>query len=370
MDFTGTKLKWIDLSSRSRVSELFVAVLPCSQKTCIQATPDQKTESVLHTVQKSLDYFGGVPRALVFDCLKAAVAKACRYEPTISHAMEQLAAHYGTVVLPTRPYRPQDKALVESTIRWLYSRVVRHLEDRQFSSLEALNQRLLELVEVNHNQLTMKHRSYSRQDMFEQIEVPTLKQLPEEPMQRYTQKMLTVGPNIHIFLNEDKHYYSVPYAYLGKKVKVSFSESTIEIYDDHRRIATHRRNKQTFKYTTKAEHMPSQYGIITEWNEDRYTRWASTIGPSTRQMIDAIFSERAHPEQAYKSCFGILTQKKKYGAQRLESACCRAIKYGRVGYRVVIDILERGLDTVDDGDHQKMSGLPQHVNLRGPDYYQ
>jgi hypothetical protein len=176
--------------------------------------------------------------------------------------------------------------------------------------------------------------------------------------------------NGHIILSADKHYYSVPYTYIGRKVKLYYSSDRVEIFSNYERIATHQRDQRRFAYTTAEAHLASSHRFLSEWSPEKFIREAEAIDPIVKQFIEGVLENKAHPEQAYKSCSGILQLQRKVGKERLIHACGRALNYQIFNYPILLSILEKQLDRhqleTDDTDEQ----MPTHDNIRGEQYYQ
>jgi transposase len=222
MDYTGYKLSWVDRTTGEIIPvEVYVAVLAFSQFTYVEAVPSQKKEDYISATCNTLEYFEGVPRVFVTDNLKSGVTKACKYEATVNHDFLEMANHYGASVLATRSMKPRDKALVERYVSIVYSRIFAPLRDRIFYSLEELNEAIWELLE-DHNGKLFQGKKVTRYDLYEQ-EKEHLAPLPAERFEINNYRKVTVMKNCHIRLGDDKHYYSVPYRYIGKKVKVVFN---------------------------------------------------------------------------------------------------------------------------------------------------
>ena len=204
--------------------------------------------------------------------------------------------------------------------------------------------------------------------MFDEIEAHTLGVLPQERFEIKKQSIVKVIMNGHACLGEDKHYYSVPYQHIGKKVKLVYSNNTVEIFYKYDRIASHPRIKSKFNYSTKKEHLASAHQFMTDWTPQRFINWAATIDKDVELYIIRVIEKKKHPEQAYKSCMGILSLHKKVGSERLIGACSRGLDYELYGYKPIKNILEKGLDRIHD--HNEPDKLPSHDNIRGKDYYQ
>ncbi len=369
VDYAGKKLSIVDWATGEiKKVEVFVAVLGASQLTYVEATLSQKKEDFIGSLARAFIYFGGVTSAIVPDNLKSAVTTPNKYEPEINEAFADFGMHYNTHILATRSRKPRDKALVEKTVSIIYSRIYARLRNRAFYSLSELNEAIRELLE-EHNRVNFKGRDYSRMEMFLSVEKEALKPLPSEPYEIKHYAFVKVQKHSHIHLSEDKHYYSVPYRYIGKKVKVVYTESKVDIYYKYERIAFHKRDRRENKYTTIKEHLPSTHQFVAEWNPGKFINWAESYGEEVREYIKAVLNNNQHVEQNYKSCIGILGLGKKYGRQRLSDACRRGSYYSNYSYRVIRNILEKGLDALP-GQSPAETKLPEHHNIRGKDYYQ
>jgi transposase len=284
--------------------EVFVAILGASQLTYVEAVASQQKEDFIAACENALHYYGGVPAAIVPDNLKSAVTKSSRYEPTLNETFADFAEHYGTTILPARAYRPRDKALVENAVRIIYSRIYVQVRAAVHHSLEALNAAIQPALEA-HNNALLRGRNYSRRAQFEDVERTALAPLP--PLRYELKKHLfaTVAKNGHVGLSVDRHYYSVPYRFIGKKVKLLYSRHSVEIYYNYERIALHRRQKSPYQYSTDKEHLASTHRFVAEWTPERFTAWAESIHEDVRLYILKVLDRKQHPEQAYKSCMGI-----------------------------------------------------------------
>jgi len=370
IDFTGKKLPIVDPQTGEVTEvEVYVAILGYSQFTYVQAVASQKKEDFICATENALHFFGGVPRVLVPDNLKSAVHKADKYEAELNQAFMDFANHYSTTVLPARSYKPRDKALVENAVNIAYSRIFAPLRNRVFYNLHSLNQAIAEQL-VLHNQRCFQQRPQSRQQLFEQSEKLLLSPLAVERYEIKQFKEVTVMKTGHIQLYEDKHYYSVPYRFIGCKVKIIFSASSVSIFCNKERIAYHRRSSKRHGYSTIKEHLSSTHRFVTEWNPEKFTGWAAGIAPVVKDYITRILDTATYPEQAYRSCVGILSYEKKVGKDRLIKAVERAIFYGAYNYTIIKKILQGGLEQIDPADdiHPAVP-LPSHNNIRGPQSY-
>jgi len=368
IDFAGEKLSIIDTKSgQVKPVEVFVAILGSSQLTYVQAVMTQRKEDFIPACEDALHYYGGVPAAIVPDNLKSAVTKSSKYEPTINETFADFAEHYNTTILPARAYKPKDKALVENVIKIIYTRIYAKIRDEKFNSLDELNKAILLALEEHNNQI-LTGKEASRRQQFEEIERSTLLTLPALRYEFKKQLLATVLSFGHICLTPDKHYYSVPYTFIGKKVKAMFTRYNVEIFSDYDRIALHKRAYTAHKYTTDNEHLSPSHRFICELTPDRFLKQADEIHKDVKLYIHKILDHASHPEQAYKICIGVLGFARKVGNERLTRACQRALEYKIYSYKKIKNILEKGLDrqTEDENDEIKM---PKHDNIRGADYY-
>src|SRR5476649_19350 len=369
VDFAGEKMGITDKDTGEITPvEVFVAILGASQLTYVEAVLSQQKEDFIAACEDALHYYGGVPSAIVPDNLKAAVTKSNRYEPTLNETFADFADHYSTTILPARAYRPRDKALVEGAVKIMYSRIYAPIRKATYHTLAELNTAIKEALEVHNSQL-LKGRNYSRRLQFEEVERETLSPLPALRYEFKKQHQATVMKNGHVCLGIDKHYYSVPYRFIGRKVKILYSRSNMEVYYHYERIAMHKRIKSPYSYTTDKDHLATTHRFVTEWTPDKFLEWAASIHEDVRLYILKILDRKQHPEQAYKSCLGILGFAKKAGDDRLIMACQRGLSYGLYSYKTIQTILENKMDNYEESIFADELPMPNHDNIRGKDYY-
>ena len=368
VDFAGDRPVLTDASGGERAVELFVATYPASGLIYAEATENQRVASLVGATARAFEYAGGAPAIIVPDNLKAGVTKADRYEPQINPTYEDFARYYGCVVVPARPHRPRDKALVEAAVNTVYTRVLARLRNRRFATLEEFNAAIRDLLD-ELNDRKMQKIGVSRRARFGELEAEHLTQLPERPyVLRHFLDDVKVGFNYHLYFPVDKHYYSVPYEHRTKRVRVAWTETEVEIIWSNRRIACHRRERVANRYTTTAEHMPSTHRFLAEWSPERFEHWAAEIGPATVRLIHAVLNAGKVPEQAFRSCMGLLNLAKTVGEARMEAAARRANRFGTYSYAGVKRILDKGLET-ESLEAPSAAVAAEHPNLRGPDYY-
>lgn len=368
VDYSGKKPHIVDpTTGEVRDVELFVAVLGASNFTFAEATLTQQVGDFIGSHLRAFDAIGGVPHAVVPDQLKSGVTKACRYEPSIQRTYREMAKHYGTVVIPARPRHPRDKAKVEVAVQIAQRWILARLRNETFFSLAELNARIRELC-AELNSRTMRVYGASRAELLARVDRPHLLTVPEERFVFGEWK--TVKVNIDYHVEYERHYYSAPHTLLHEELEIRATASTIELYRRGERVASHARSFVRGKHTTVAVHMPKAHQKHLEWSPSRIATWASTIGPSTAALVEAILASRPHPEQGYRSCLGILRLAKRYSPERLEAACGRAMSASAKSYRHVESILKHGLErtTLCDGHSDALPIVHEHV--RGRLYYQ
>jgi len=370
IDFAGEKLGIVDKETGEFLDmEVFVAILGCSQLTYVEAVSSQRKEDLIKACENALHYFGGAPAAVVPDNLKSAVIKSSKYEPKINEAFADFAEHYCMAVLPARAYRPKDKALVEGAVKLIYRSIYTSVTKETYTSLADINTAIQQALEA-HNNAVFKGRDYSRRQQFEEIERSVLQPLAKYLYELRQQAIVTVMKNGHVCLRLDTHYYSVPYRFIGEKVKLVFTTSSVEIYYRYERIAVHERKYAKYKYSTHTEHLASAHRYLSEWTPEKFMQQAAAIHEDVAAYISKVMQCKKHPEQAYKSCSGILSLARKVGNERLTGACRRADSYAVYNYPILVEILAKKLDAFDEFPSTLQEFMPEHINIRGSEYYQ
>ena len=372
MDYAGKKLSYVDTSTGEVIPcQVFVATLPFSGLIFTLAVHSQKTDDFAHCFNEMVKYFGGVTKTFLGDNFKTAVTRADRYEPVFTELCHQLAAHYNTTFSATRPVSPKDKGMVEKAVNIVYTNIYGPLYNEVPTSLEALNSRIRKLLDML-NLKPYKGSSESRRDIFERQEKGLLKELPETPYCLRKGKLVTVQRNYAIQLPDNKHYYTVPYQYVGFKVQVSFDIRTVEVYYQYQRISFHVRSSTEPKFNRINEHMPAnhQHMLQTQgWTVEDLLKKASWVGPYTRQAADRILHGSIYPEQNYKTCNAMILLQNRYTKSRLEAACLRAANVPRPTLKMIRKILEAGLDKQPQLFDQEDKPIPPHANIRGSENY-
>ena len=365
VDWAGQTIRYGDADEK-RTACLFVAVLGASNYTFAQVYPDMKMEHWIRAHLDALSFFGGVPRMVVPDNTRTAVRKACFYDPDVNRTYQELAEHYGIVVLPTRARKPRDKAKAEAAVQNAERRVLAALRNGQFLTLGQLQKAVRE-KNRELNARPFAKMDGSRISLFESLERPALKPLPSMPFQIGTWQKAQVYRDYHIQV--DSHYYSVPYTYVGKTVEVRITDRTVEVFHDRVRLATHARSFLRGKATTLPEHRSEAHRATIEQDMHGFVRQAAAIGPACTEAVETIFGNVPHPEMAFRGCLGIMRLARQHGAERLEAACARVLRVGTVRYSTINKMLRNGMESCPDPGSLSNPPVIHHDNIRGPAYY-
>jgi transposase len=367
VDWAGDTVPVFDaMTGEERRAHIFVAVLGASNYTYTEARWSEALPEWIGAHVNAFNAIAGVAGAVVCDNLKAGVTATCRYEPGINRTYQDLATHYGTAILPTRPRKPRDKAKVEVGVLIVERYVLARLRNRRFFSLFELNAAIREIV-VDLNTRIMRKLGVSRRELLETIERSALKELPSEPYQYAEWKKCRVAPDYHVEV--ERHYYSVPSRLIREQVEARITDRTIEIFHKGSRIASHPRSNVRHRHTTVREHMPSSHRRYAEWTPARMMREARKIGPATIALVQAIMKAKPHPEQGFRACLGILRLARGYGTARVEAACRRGNDIGATTYGSIASILKNGLDKAYAREPTPEAPPIRHGNIRGNGYY-
>ena len=347
-------------------AHIFVAALGASNFTYAEARWTETLPDWIGAHVNAFHAIGGVPQALVPDNLKTGITKPSRYEPGINRTYQDLADHYGCVVLPTRIVKPRDKAKVEVAVQIVERFVLAKLRNRTFFSLAELNLGVRDCVAAINAKI-MRRVGQSRAELLETVDRPALKGLPSEPYAWAAWKRARVARDYHIDI--DDHFYSVPSKLIREIVEARITAKTVEIFHKGQRIASHAFSPLRNRHTTTNEHMPSAHRRYAEWTPARMMEEAASIGPATIALFEAIMKAKPHPEQGFRSCMGVLSLVKSYGPARVEAACRRGNDVGATTYGSIASILKHGLDKAYAQEATPDAPPLRHGNIRGSDYY-
>ncbi len=363
VDYAGSTVPIVDATTGEiHPAAVFVAVLGASNYTYAEATLSQSLPDWLGSHVRMLEYFGGSTAIVVPDNLKSGVKRACRYDPDLNASYQQWAEHYQVAVVPARPYKPKDKAKAEVGVqiveRWILARLRHHT----FFSLAELNQCIRALLE-ELNQKPFKQLPGNRRQAFEHLDQPALRPLPRHPYRYVDIKPVKVNIDYHV--QYQQHHYSVPHQYVGETLELHASDTLITLYFRHKSVATHARKHQP-GMTTEPAHMPKRHQKHQQWTPGRLKNWASDIGAETLKWVATQLETRAHPEQAYRVCLGLLNLSRAYPPERLEAACRIANHAGLMRLKQIKSILQSNRDQLPE-QLDLDTELPQdHENIRGP----
>jgi transposase len=345
---------------------LFVAVLGGSNYTFAYATPSQALPHWIDCHVRAFEFFSGTPKLVIPDNARTAVDRSCRYEPDLNRTYHEMASHYGVAVLPARPYKPRDKAKVETAVLVAERWIIAALRQRKFFSIAELNEAIAALLD-HLNRRPFRKRPGSRISLFEEVDRPALQPLP---VKRYEfAQWKTVRANIDYHVEIDRHLYSVPYQLTGQQLEARFTAATVEIFHRGVRVASHVRSYTPYRASTVHEHRPKSHQAHLEWTPSRLIHWAEGVGPATAKVVTTILESKPHPEMGYRACLGILRLAKTYSPQRLEAASQRALLLQACSYNSLKSILSRSLDRQMSIESPPDKPGPKHDNIRGGDYY-
>jgi transposase len=368
VDYSGKRPHIVDRRTGEEIPvELFVGVLGASSYTYAETTRSQELPNWIASHTRMLEFFGGSPEIYVPDNLKSGITKPCRYEAGVNRTYQELAEHYGAVVIPARSGKPRDKAKVEANVLVAQRFILAALRDRTFFSIAEFNQAIREkLLELNNR--PMQHLGASRRELYERLDRPALKPLPAERYQMAEWKPCRVNIDYHVAV--EHNYYSVPYQLVGELLEARFTPTIVEVYLKDKRVASHRRLAGRGQVSTQTAHMPSSHRAHAEWTPSRLVRWAEKTGLATGRMVAEILSRHRHPEQGYRACLGILRLGKRYGSERLEAAAARAERLRSYSYTTIKNILSSGADRLPlEEESEAPDPTPHHDNIRGAAYY-
>lgn len=368
VDYSGKKIPIVDAKTGEvKEAEVFVAVLGASSYTYAEATWTQSLPDWTSSHVRTFDYLEGVPQIVVPDNLKSGVTKADRYEPQVNRSYQDLATHYGTVIIPTRTYRPKDKAKVETAVLLAQRWILAALRHRTFYSLAEANAAIAELLE-KLNAKPMQKLKKSRKELFEAIDKPALKPLPAH---RYEWAEFKVArANIDYHITVDDHYYSIPYQLRGEKLEVRLTGRILEVFFQGKRVASHQRSRHKYQYTTLSEHMPSAHRRYAEWTPSRLISWGNKTDGAIGKLFATILKQKPHPEMGFRACLGIMRLEKKHGKERLIHACQRALFLKTYSYQYVRRTLANKTEQAPLPEPETPRSAQVHENVRGKNYYQ
>jgi len=365
VDYSGKKLGIVDpTTGEIREAEIFVAVLGASGYTYAEATWSQTLPDWIGSHVRMFEFFQGCPRLVVPDNLKSGVNKPSFFDPEINRSYAMMAAHYGVGVLPARPRRPKDKAKVEAGVKFAQTYILGRLRRQTFFSPDEANAAIKLALERMNNHI-MRRLGVSRSDLFASVERPALSALPATRYEYAEWRLARVSIDYHVEV--DRFLYSVPHTLLREQVDVRMTSRIVEIFHRSKRVAVHQRRYAGHRAGTHLDHMPSTHRFLAEWTPQRFERWARSIGPNTEGLIIAVLASRRHPEQAFRTCLGILKLFRGIETARVEAVAARAVAIGALTYKSVASILQNNVDRASPA--AESASVLDHTNVRGRDYF-
>jgi len=372
VDYAGKKLHVVNKQTGElKDVDVFVAILPSSQYTYVEACKSQKKEDFIRCCENALRFYGGTPKMIVCDNLKSAVNRSSKYEAQINRSFKDFAQHYNCVVNPTRTYSPQDKALVENAVHLTYQRIYYPIHEMTFFSLADLNKQI-QIHLQRYNDMLLSRKQASRKELFQRDERIHLKPLPHNHYQIKEYRRAKVQKMGYVYFSTDKSYYSVPYRYIGHYTAIEATTTTIEVYYNRQRIAIHKRNFVRGSYNTNKDHLSSTHQHYVDWSPEYFENKALHHGEYVAKCVRHIIANVPHPEIGYKRVMGLIQLYKNYGSQRLNNACKKALELEIVSYKRIQNILKNNIDKQSlfyqslEGD---TSHIPKHDNIRGASTY-
>lgn len=369
IDYAGTAVPIRDPKTGDVAmdAQVFVAVLGFSNYVFSEATPSQELSCWIGSHVRCFEDMQGVPALLVPDNLKSGITTPDLYEPLANETYREMAEHYSVAIFPARVKRPKDKAPGEQAVQLVTRWILAKLRKRTFFDLAELNRAIRLLLEELNTRPFKNGRPGSRKDLFLSQEKAALSPLPSTRYELARWKKARVHIDYHVEV--DRHFYSVPHALIHQEVRVRITESVVEVFHHGERVASHKKDPAPGRHTTLSAHMPESHQAVSGWSAERFLSWAARVGPATRQIIERLLSSRRHPQQAFRSCLGILSLARKDSPDLLERACQKGLTLSVHSYREIRMLMES--PAVRKAPLPDASNPPPrtHDNLRGATYY-
>ena len=370
VDWAGTTIPLYDKYTGDITDVyLFVAVLPCSCKAYVEPCENMKSECWLSCHAHAYSYFGGVTRLLIPDNLKTGIVKNTKYETIINRSYQELAEYYGTAIVPCRVKRPQDKSIVEGSVKYVSTWIIAALRNRKFFSMQEIRDAVKEKLEELNN-YPFKQREGNRNTAYFEEELSFMKPLPLTPYEPAVWSTAKVQQDY--LITDGKNKYSVPFDLIGEQVDIRLTKNTVEAYYHGSRVASHPRVQAAQRNPViQPEHMPQHHRKYLDNNPDDFRLWAKSIGTKTEVVVEFFLTSGTEPEQGYKSCSSLTKLSDRYGHERLEKACERVLIYtSEPNIRNISTILKNGQDKIPSSPSVSDSSVTNSGGIsRGPAYY-
>lgn len=370
IDFAGDPLYITDRLTKVRQKlVVLVCIMPYSNLPFMMALPSATTEWFFHGLNRGLEFMGALPKVAKSDNMKQWVTKSDRYSPTFSDASVEWAMYYGIEPTACRVRSPRDKGVVEGAVNQLYQYVYARIEGEVYYTIDALNNRIWQLLD---EYCSKPYKGSTRWDIFNQYERPQMKPFPEAMYRFRMRKEVKLSSTYHVCVGKERHFYSVPYKYVGQMVKVLWDVEYVEVYVGTELVCMHARSMIPYGYTTVKAHMPDNhtaYEQRKEVNAAKLIEWGANIGPSVKWVIEYILKNTTFPQQAYGKCNAVLNLAKKYGRARVEHACYKLQnEIGMASYKTLSCMLSNKTDLATDNG-EVVSYIPFNDDVRGAALY-
>ena len=366
VDYAGMTAPLV-IDGKEHQAQVFVASMGVSGRLYAEATLTQKIEDWCASHVRCFEDMGWAPQLAVPDNIKPAVMQPSRYEPVLNETYADLLDHYGVQGFPARVRRPRDKGAVEQAVLHVERRVLASLRKHVFHDLASLNRAIAARVRKLNARPYADGTGETRNSRFETVDLPNMRPLPDRRWQRTVWRKNTVHPDYHIAI--DRHFYSVPYQYVGKAVDVRLRGSVIDVFHRGRQIASHLRSDARGRATTLKEHQPQTHQRAgVEDTRARLEKRALDIGPHVHAFVTAIMERNPNPEFGFRSCYGALRLANGHEPERFDDVCRYAMELGTRTWRGLDSILRTGADLAA-AEREPETVAIDHSNIRGPEYY-
>lgn len=342
-----------DTEGKRRRPWIFRVVLSFSRKGYSEVVWRQSSDAFIACLENSFHHFGGVPKRLVIDNLKAAVAQADWYDPEIHPKLQSFAAHYGTAFMPTKPYTPRHKGKIESGVKYVKGNA---LKARMFDSVAAQNQFLSDWESRVAD--TRIHGTTKRQvaELF-RAERPALLPLPADRFACFQESHRAVHRDGYVEV--DKAFYSVPPEYVGRRLWVRWDSRLVRVFNDQwQQLAVHAK-ADPGRFRTCAEHIPKEKFSAVERGTDALLRQVATIGPHTGQWAEAVVQARG--VESVRVLVGLKALAGKHRSETLEKACEIALSHGAYRLRTIRSLLKR---STESAAQEQFEFIAEHPIIR------
>jgi len=358
VDF-GTGARVLQPDGRRKKTYVFRIVLSHSRKAYSEVVYQQTTENFIRCLENAFWHFGGVPKTLVIDNLRAAVKKVDWFEPELNPKVESFCEYYGVVILPTRPRLPRHKGKVEKGVDYVQDN---GLKGREFESLERQNQHLLEWETTVAD--TRIHGTTRQQvgKLFREIEQAALQKLPTERFPFFEEGRRSVHRDGHVEV--DKAYYSVPPEYVvpGLRLWVRWDSRLVRIFNEDLEQVTMHAKQSPGRFSTHQSHLADEKIATVERGATWLLGKVAHIGPHAERWAVNMLQQRG--VAGVRVLQGLLSLTKKHPSSELEAACEIAVSYGAYKLRNVRRLMERKA-----AKQEQLEFMEEHPIIRNLEVY-